>query len=364
MTAPLQIVEHTSDKYPPRTWANASAAGLTLAIADDFETPGERLTRRAAGERYLAVDLSMPVIDAARQLYRALRHFDAHTMNVAGNGIYTLHEKGWTQDQINLHLAQILGKVHQYWKIEKVFSGGQTGVDLAGIVAARFIGIPACATLPKGFIQRHLDKVDRSFTREQIEGQVQAGVQALRKHFGLDFPKTEGVTFFYGKKSPFSNFHEVDLEIEGQFYFCVEQYMMHQKAVLFGDTECADKILAATTPKECKEIGRSINDFDEATWRTHRENVVMAGCKAKFDQYFDLKNALLETEDTLLAEASPYDRIWGIGLSEADARKTDPQEWPGKNLLGRVLTRLREEYRAEMKLQETETKKRSFRMAA
>lgn len=364
MTATLEIIEHTSDKYPPRTWANASAAGLTLAIADDFSTAGERLTRRAAGDRYIGVELSLPAIDAARQLYRALRHFDAHTVNVAGNGIYSLHEKGWTQDKLNLHLAQILGKVHQYWKIEKVFSGGQTGIDMAGIVAARFIGIPAQVTLPKGCIQRHLDGVDRAYGKAHIAGQVKDGVQALRKHFGLDFPATEGVSFFYGKKSPLSNFHEVDLEINGQFYFCVEQYMMHQKAVLFGDTECADEILAATTPKECKEIGRRIHDFNEATWREHRERVVFEGCKAKFDQYYDLKAALLETGSTLLAEASPYDRIWGIGLAEADARKTDPKEWPGKNLLGRILTRLREEYRAELKLQESETKKRAFRMAA
>lgn len=360
----LEIVEHTSENYPPRTWKNAKAAGLTMAIAADFNTAGERLTHRAAGDHYVAIDLEMPAIDAARQLFRALRHFNTHTLNVAGNGIYTLAEKGWSQEDINVHVAKIIGKVHQHWKIEKIFSGGQTGVDMAGIIAARFIGIPAKATLPKGFLQRHLDHKDRCFTQEDIVQQVRDGVKGLRAHFGLDKPSTEGETYFYGKKSPFSNFFEIDLEIDKQFYFCVEQYMMHQKAVLFGDTERADEILAATTPKECKELGRAIQGFDEVIWNQHRERIVMEGCRAKFDQYDDLKQALLDTDQTLLVEASPYDRIWGIGLSEADARKTDPKEWPGQNLLGHILTRLREQYKAQMKPAEEAQPARRLKMAA
>ncbi|MCC7544662.1 MAG: hypothetical protein IT506_04145 [Aquabacterium sp.] len=164
----LELLEHSSPNYSPRTWANAKGADLTVAFAVDFTTAGEKLTHKAAGERYVGIDLALDPIQAARTLYRALRDHDAHTLNVAGNGIYTLAKHGWTQESVDAHVFAVLAKVHEHWPIRHVRSGGQTGVDMAGVTAAHALGIDALALLPKGFIQRGTDKVDRQLTGQEI----------------------------------------------------------------------------------------------------------------------------------------------------------------------------------------------------
>ncbi len=175
----LQVLEHREHGYAPRTRLNARSADLTVAFALDFSTPGERLTHKAAGERYRAIDLALPAVDAARLLYAAARKHQAKTVNVAGNGIYTLAQHGWTQERANAHLVDVLGLVHQHWGIERVISGGQTGIDIAGIVAACHLGIDAIATLPRGFIQRGADRRDQERSAEQIKAEVLAWSEQL-----------------------------------------------------------------------------------------------------------------------------------------------------------------------------------------
>ena len=176
----LTIVEHSSSSYGPRTFHNANYAGLTVAIAADFTTAGERLTHKAAKDKYVAIPINTQPIEAARKLYHALKKHNTRILNVAGNGIYTLAQHGWEQYEVNDLVYSILAKVHQYWKIDEVVSGGQTGVDIAGIIAATALGIKATATLPKGFIQRADDKVDRQHTREQIEERVLEAASIVR----------------------------------------------------------------------------------------------------------------------------------------------------------------------------------------
>lgn len=168
----LTINEHFSPHYGPRTFHNASYAGLTVAIAAEFDTAGEKLTHKAAKEKYIAIPINTQPIEAARKLYSALKKHDAHILNVAGNGIYTLARHGWEQYEVNDILFSIIAKVQQYWRIEEVVSGGQTGVDIAGIVAATALGIKATATFPKGYIQRAEDRIDRQHTKEEIEQYV------------------------------------------------------------------------------------------------------------------------------------------------------------------------------------------------
>lgn len=150
----------------------------------------------------------------------------------------------------------------------------------------------------------------------------------------------EKFTFFWS--GPFSNWHPSPFEIDGVWYNCSEQYMMAEKARLFNDTETLSKIMSAPDPREQKQYGRQVKGFDQHTWEKVARGVVYKGCLAKFSQNQVLKKILLETGDTTLVEASPYDKIWGIGLAKDDPRAKDRATWRGTNWLGKVLVRVRE----------------------
>lgn len=179
--ANLNIVEHKSGSYAPRTYFNATSAELTVAFAMDMTTAGERLTHKAAGDRYIGISMKGDPIQAARILYKALSHWNARVLNVAGNGIYTLNSHNWNQNQVNQYVYAVLAKVHEHWPLSRVISGGQTGVDIAGIIAAYALGIDACATLPKGFIQRGIDKVDDSKSAAEISENVKSQAALLSR---------------------------------------------------------------------------------------------------------------------------------------------------------------------------------------
>lgn len=151
-------------------------------------------------------------------------------------------------------------------------------------------------------------------------------------------------TFFYKMRNPFSNWYLSKFtDDQGIEYTCSEQYMMYQKAILFGDTEIAEEILDAPDPKDQKALGRKIRGFDSKVWEANAKRIVYEGCKLKFEQNPRILETLLKTEGTLLVEASPYDKIWGIGLGEDDPRIHDPKNWQGTNWLGEVLTDLRDD---------------------
>ena len=126
-------------------------------------------------------------------------------------------------------------------------------------------------------------------------------------------------------------------------YLFVEQYMMAEKARLFHDSARYTAILRATGPWECKELGRQVKPFDAKTWNAAKYEVVKTANRAKFEQNPDLLAKLLDTGDAILAEASPKDDIWGIGLDAAAAAGVSPEAWPGQNLLGKILMDLRTE---------------------
>jgi ribA/ribD-fused uncharacterized protein len=149
-------------------------------------------------------------------------------------------------------------------------------------------------------------------------------------------------TFFYSHRSPFSNWHMRPFVMDGVEFNCSEQAMMYRKALFFGDEACAKRIMAAAHPRDQKKLGREVNGFDGEKWDAVREDIVYEIVLAKFSHDADLKETLLNTKGTELVEASPYDRIWGIGLSETDERAKDKSQWQGLNLLGKVLDRARE----------------------
>jgi len=210
----LTIREHLSPKYGPRTEHNAKSAGLTVAFALDFTTMGERLTKRVAGDRFLSIDLNMDAIQAARELYKAMCKHQASVINVAGNGIYTLQAKGWSQARVNTYVFAVLGKVAEHLPIKGVVSGGQTGVDIAGITAAHALGIRAVATLPKGFLQRDASGKDACHTREEIELQVKQGVESLLSRGG-DFSAPAGTIRVVSKRKGGDAATTGEVEVDG-----------------------------------------------------------------------------------------------------------------------------------------------------
>lgn len=138
-----------------------------------------------------------------------------------------------------------------------------------------------------------------------------------------------------------------------------EHWIMACKAALFSDTDTLELILEETTnpdthPRDIKKLGRMVSPFDQDTWVEHREEIAYHGNKFKFGQNEELKEALLETGDLILVEASPLDRIWGIGYKEAKAME-NMRDW-GLNLLGIALMRVREEFSKERRDTETGTK--------
>lgn len=157
-------------------------------------------------------------------------------------------------------------------------------------------------------------------------------------------------TFFFQSASPFSQFHPAEFEEGGVKFVCAEQAMMYKKAMLFDAPDTA-KLILACLPNEqqkMKSYGRKgIPKFDEKVWEKHRKEYIKANNLAKFRQNEGLRKQLFDTKDTLLVEASPYDRIWGIGFSAKDAM-ANKNRW-GKNLLGKILTEVREELMKEFK---------------
>jgi ribA/ribD-fused uncharacterized protein len=142
-------------------------------------------------------------------------------------------------------------------------------------------------------------------------------------------------------KTCFSQWWIAPFSVDKVEYRTAEHFMMASKARLFGDTATLERILAAPHPKQAKDLGRSVADFDEAIWLAHRFDFVVAVNQAKFSQHSNLANFLLGTGQRILVEASPADRIWGIGLAADSPAATRPDQWRGLNLLGFALMQVR-----------------------
>jgi ribA/ribD-fused uncharacterized protein len=117
--------------------------------------------------------------------------------------------------------------------------------------------------------------------------------------------------------------------------------MMAEKAALFGDEATRAKVLLAPNPGAAKALGRQISDFDEAVWTENRFSIVVRANEAKFAQNTELGQFLKQTGSRVLVEASPVDRIWGVGLAQDDEKVNDPNLWQGLNLLGFALMHVR-----------------------
>jgi hypothetical protein len=142
-----------------------------------------------------------------------------------------------------------------------------------------------------------------------------------------------------------SNWSYYKITEDGKSFPTMEHYMIYHKAILMGDEMSAARILGMRIPSEVKRVGRHIIPFDEKKWHEHREAIVIRGLRLKRDQHESIREKLIQTRDAILAEASPYDAIWGIGIFNTHEHAFDPSRWPGQNLLGKCWMVVREECR-------------------
>ncbi|MFD8251065.1 NADAR family protein [Streptomyces werraensis] len=184
-------------------------------------------------------------------------------------------------------------------------------------------------------------------SREALIDAVRAGERVRYLHFWGHRPLPDGRV----GASCLSQWWPSPFTVDGVQYATAEHWMMAAKARLFDDTEGERRVLAAGHPSEAKKAGRLVRGFDEEIWRRERFGIVVEGSVHKFAAHGELRSFLLNTGDRVLVEASPVDRVWGIGLAADAEAANDPTRWRGPNLLGFALMearrRLREAARAE-----------------
>lgn len=180
-----------------------------------------------------------------------------------------------------------------------------------------------------------------AYDRTWLEKEAAAGKQLKYVHFWGHTPERDG----HITETCLSQWWMAEFQVEAQTYCCMEQFMMAEKARLFGDKEILEKILAATVQGKIKALGREVRNFDQTEWDKCKYTIVLTGNFQKFLQNPELKNFLLRTGDKILVEASPRDRIWGIGMGKSNENAGNPAAWRGKNLLGFALMEVRDELR-------------------
>lgn len=173
-------------------------------------------------------------------------------------------------------------------------------------------------------------------------------LQTLRD--AVENGRTFSYLLFYGHKARtdgtvnsecLSQWYGAGFEIDGVRYATAEHRMMAGKAEVFGDDEMRAQIIDASGPSEAKKLGRQVRNFDDATWKQRRSEIVIEANVAKFGQNEALRAFLLGTGDQILVEAAPRDRIWGIGMGKNNPDARDPRNWRGQNLLGFALMEVR-----------------------
>ncbi|ECQ6575527.1 NADAR family protein [Listeria monocytogenes] len=177
------------------------------------------------------------------------------------------------------------------------------------------------------------------YTLEKIQHKYRKGEKLKYIFFWGHQPAEDGKI----SKSCFSQWWICSFKVDGVEYNCAEQFMMAEKAKLFNDMEMREKILAAKHPKQAKDFGRLISGFQEDIWLKNRFNIVMLANQAKFSQNEELKKFLMQTKNRILVEASPVDKIWGIGMAADNKNVENPLYWKGLNLLGFALMAVRDE---------------------
>lgn len=157
---------------------------------------------------------------------------------------------------------------------------------------------------------------------------------------------TDKYVLFWG--GPFSNWWEQNFTVDDNVFNCSEQFFMYKKAIYFCDYKTANDILKANKPKDQKDLGRLVKNYNEDEWNEVRYEIMKEVVYQKFKRNSNLRRKLLDTGDRIIVEASPKDIIWGIGWYEDDPEALDESKWRGQNLLGKALMEVREMLRRNL----------------
>lgn len=206
---------------------------------------------------------------------------------------------------------------------------------------------PVCWNLSEYNLKRYQDfwiynwkaAAEYSYSIERIIEECRNGQKRDTVFFWGHHPRKDGGV---GKEC-FSQWYMADFYVGHIKYCCMEQFMMSKKALLFGDKETNELIMKADVPGEIKALGKKVKGFEESVWNEFKSLIVLTGNYYKFSQLKKARQYLLGTGNAILAEASPYDTIWGIGMGEEEAKQKDMSDWRGSNLLGFALMEVREE---------------------
>lgn len=204
---------------------------------------------------------------------------------------------------------------------------------------------PLCWTLAEHNMLRHNDFWTYKWHKNNCPVY---SIESMKKE--INKGKKREIIFFWGHTKGstignkcFSQWYLQDFYVGHIKYSCMEQYMMSKKALLFGDKEINEKIMASSKQGEIKALGRKIRGFKEDIWSQFKLPIILTGNYYKFSQLENFRKFLMGTGDAMLVEASPYDRIWGIGMSAEEAEKCGIDKWKGQNLLGFALMEVRDE---------------------
>ncbi len=175
-------------------------------------------------------------------------------------------------------------------------------------------------------------------TKDQLVSYVNRGKKVKYLFFWGHQSKGNNIS-----KSCFSQWYTSPFSEDGKRFATAEHYMMYGKAKLFNDIDAMGKALDAKNPGAVKAVGRSVRGFDQAIWDANKFDLVVNANLAKFGNNKELSDFLLNTGKRVLVEASPVDKVWGIGLAQDDDTATNPNLWKGENLLGFALMEVREQ---------------------
>ena len=150
-------------------------------------------------------------------------------------------------------------------------------------------------------------------------------------------PSKKGITAFFTGASPLLNHYRSPFQVSKETYNCVEQFLMFKKALLFKDNETARKVIDTSSLKDQKHLGYTIKGLYKDLWESKQDAIMKTALKAKFEQCDTCKTFLKNTKPNRLAEASPSDRYWDIGLGLRDQNVWDTKLWKGQNKLGEML---------------------------
>lgn len=191
-------------------------------------------------------------------------------------------------------------------------------------------------------VRARLGPMVRIDSWDVLKQEVRTGARVKYLHFWGHRPLPDGRV----GASCLSQWWPSPFTVDGVRYATAEHWMMAGKARLFRDAEAERLALAAEHPAEAKKAGRLVRGFDDAVWARERFRIVVEGSVHKFAAHPELRGFLLGTGERVLVEASPLDRVWGIGLAATDQGAADPERWKGPNLLGFALMEARERLRA------------------